>query len=1699
MDSRSYLETLVSYSNSAQQYLINSSKRWLRVEMAYVNVAEWSPDQVAEWLKGLDDILQPYIHLFVAKNITGNRLLHLSSDDFKLLNITCIGHQEIILQGVELLSNIHYQIDQENVQYIALRLSSKARSIYNELKLIPSSYGQYRVNGEEDKEEKKDPDKNDGMTENKKERVSTNVLSGVSDVLSSVKVLVSWLHRNPFHGIEHYDELKSNFLDLSIRLATIAQRDSFAENPVSIIRECCRKLAEMADSIIQDSKDPLILQPSFLDVVTIKKRADDNWGLGLYSSYHGVHQISMLRALSPVSPAYTCGKLMCGDQVVQVNYQTVVGWTSLKVTQLMQENPVQVILTVKKCPTHVNTVTEIYFKPFRLPSKKRTYSPWINNTISHQQYNLQSIPNLQFIKSFDGRTAAQRIINTEPHPKSLTPPSASLNSSGSDVGAITASESDSEDLASDLDDDAFLSDIDYGRSGTPSGRLFQPKPRPHVQRRATIPGASARHTLPFDQLLEGYCHRPLVPSPIGDSLSNDAYQYVFRNNKDSLDARITRPHTCIGTEKKKSGKGGHHWKRPDDGEMPFIDESDEKEEGDWKDSSLSSKGSQNSMKNTLSPILSQTDKENADKDSQKVPTNASTPKFEMKNEHKILDDRPKLDKSYSSPTYDLDDREASVFTDKTTALNPSRSKGILTLEILNEKSESENISNTEEKTVKAEEKNVIKYSENILDESKEISTTAEETFVPSRAEVYSVAANEVKEPCLKPSPPSVTHSQSSYLSQESYHETKGNECTYSFGAGISSVSNSSPVTCEISNNIQLHVNKNLCSVWNFSDNSTDISANLLRYIGMNRAFSYTLKTIKSFVNSHDDLKNIYNQKSLNSDLNISVHGNVLNRKMASSSSKGSTRININGSNDGDSFRVCGGGVGCGGGVIVSHCKRNDEFIQKNECGANSSVGSADVSKVVLRETKSRSPSAWRKGIILDNNGGSRRISCRDLGLGDHHGWLYRRKDSKGFLLSHRWEKRWFILKKNSLYGYRDKDSLKADSLIYLPGFHVCPAPEVKSKRFTFKIYHSSGATFYFACDTTEERSRWMSQMGMSAISSVSPRPSQERESTSCSPEEAYYSETDDELEKSPSSGRSTLSPSSRISPTKDGMKMNSSSAISLTTPSALKSSSSSSRIASLSSLASLGSGKQGLKFLQSSRGALNNPVPTHNFRSYMRKNKNVSTEIKESSALQSVCSSKSETSLLEPSGGIDRLSKRDRISSKFHTQVPSYMRPTQAFTLHTDPDNSVTNLSKNGRRGSIGGLSISSSSLRSLSPRRGSLDCLVSKGISPPVSPQKSITGSTGSVSAQDEYREGSPEKLWISSLRSNSRSPIPQNFSKDRDGERLKRTLQYQPIQRSKGDSLQMAFELSLSSSPKKTLPTSTFKENDMQFICTPNRPQVPPRTKFLSPSERVVTSPPSPRVTPPASNLKSKAPPNLTLPSPQEDAESPKTPLKPTMGVSMIGKQRRTPGALSPREILPEYPGLEYPPTFEPESYTLNPTSENAFVSPPQPPPKQGFRRTLSPVSEIPATNIPRKSAGRSPGYVNISHVSNAREELNVKSYHHNIYVTSPYRYPLHEMGGKTGGKQPPPIPPDKPSKVSMLSQSQRLPSRSDANYGSSTSDLASTVVPGSPARGGINEYVAMGSSGNNISSNRTKTPNIHKDRDSPGNADPKQSKGK
>ena len=83
-------------------------------------------------------------------------------DDLYKLHVEKLGHQEIILESLELLRNFHYNLDQvqsdvffwrnsyetcvqENLQYICLRLSCKARSLFNEMCMKPVKAGEKQV------------------------------------------------------------------------------------------------------------------------------------------------------------------------------------------------------------------------------------------------------------------------------------------------------------------------------------------------------------------------------------------------------------------------------------------------------------------------------------------------------------------------------------------------------------------------------------------------------------------------------------------------------------------------------------------------------------------------------------------------------------------------------------------------------------------------------------------------------------------------------------------------------------------------------------------------------------------------------------------------------------------------------------------------------------------------------------------------------------------------------------------------------------------------------------------------------------------------------------------------------------------------------------------------------------------------------------------------------------------------------------------------------------------------------------------------------------------------------------------------------------------------------------------------------------------------------------------------------------------
>jgi len=221
--------------------------------------------------------------------------------------------------------------------------------------------------------------------------------------------------------------VRKTILRLSIELASTAQRDQFVEKPNDVIKKSCITLAELCDRIVQELNDSLAIQPAVLDIVTVKKKPDEELGMHIHSSYSGIHIVGGIKFQSP---SHRCGRIEEGDEIIQVSYQTVVGWQLKKLVSSMKEHPTEILLTIKKRPRHSNITGQvIVLKPYKIPSRKAGH-----------------------------RTNASRVKN-----------------------AATTTAGSGED------DDAFLPD---GKHSKPVYQLYPRRPKLQVRRRATISGAS---------------------------------------------------------------------------------------------------------------------------------------------------------------------------------------------------------------------------------------------------------------------------------------------------------------------------------------------------------------------------------------------------------------------------------------------------------------------------------------------------------------------------------------------------------------------------------------------------------------------------------------------------------------------------------------------------------------------------------------------------------------------------------------------------------------------------------------------------------------------------------------------------------------------------------------------------------------------------------------------------------------------------------------------------------------------------------------------------------------------------------------------------------------------------------------------------------------------------------------------------------
>lgn len=154
---------------------------------------------------------------------------------------------------------------------------------------------------------------------------------------------------------------------------------------------------------------------------------------------------------------------------------------------------------------------------------------------------------------------------------------------------------------------------------------------------------------------------------------------------------------------------------------------------------------------------------------------------------------------------------------------------------------------------------------------------------------------------------------------------------------------------------------------------------------------------------------------------------------------------------------------------------------------------------LLTPVKVKSMTNKKKNSLMAKR---RKIPLKSLGTSTTiQGHLYRRAKDKTEVAY--WAKLYFVLIETALYGFKTKDAVKADCVIYLGGFTVSLAKEVHSKQYAFKVYHPK-KTFYLAAETSEALSQWMEyirQATMKGNTNLDCEPRELFSETDCSEDE----------------------------------------------------------------------------------------------------------------------------------------------------------------------------------------------------------------------------------------------------------------------------------------------------------------------------------------------------------------------------------------------------------------------------------------------------------------------------------------------------------------------------------------------------------------------------------------------------------------------
>ncbi|XP_058853521.1 connector enhancer of kinase suppressor of ras 2-like isoform X2 [Acipenser ruthenus] len=287
-------------------------------------IATWSHESVIRWLRGLEPALQQY-H-FEEWQLTGEYLLRLSYQDLERLGIRKIGHQELILEAVELLCSLNYDVRRENMRSV----TEKLRGVSHTLQGVIQS--RWKVNTYK------------GTSVSK---LAPDILLSIIDLVTAAKALFSWLNRYLFSHLNDYSATK-DIVTLCTQLGNTVKKDSTAYEKEKEVVSICKQLVDICDSILKNSSESLLNHTANLESVgLIPVAPGENLGIEITSTGSSLHFVTGTAAQSP---AGFCEQILPGDEVIQVNDQVVVGWSRQNLIKKLRENPEGVTLVLKKVP-----------------------------------------------------------------------------------------------------------------------------------------------------------------------------------------------------------------------------------------------------------------------------------------------------------------------------------------------------------------------------------------------------------------------------------------------------------------------------------------------------------------------------------------------------------------------------------------------------------------------------------------------------------------------------------------------------------------------------------------------------------------------------------------------------------------------------------------------------------------------------------------------------------------------------------------------------------------------------------------------------------------------------------------------------------------------------------------------------------------------------------------------------------------------------------------------------------------------------------------------------------------------------------------------------------------------------------------------------------------------------------------------------